>query len=74
MVRKTKGGPYVLQELDGIVMRLGVAAFRLMLYIARNEPLLRQLAQDVFLDESSVSGASSEESSVSSVSSNNSSI
>ena len=39
-------------------MRSGVAVFRLMPYIARNEPLLRLLAQDVFSDESSVSGAS----------------
>lgn len=55
----------MLQELDRIVIQSGVAVFRLMPYIARNEPLLRLLAQDVFSNESSVSGASFEETSVS---------
>ena len=65
IVWRTKGGSYVLQELDRMVMQSGVVAFRLMPYITRNEPLLRQLAQDVFSDESLSSSVSSKETSAS---------
>ena len=37
VVRQTKGGSYVLAELDGTVRRSGVAAFRLIPYISRDE-------------------------------------
>ena len=36
VVRRTKGGSYVLQEMDGTVSRRGVAAFRLIPYFTRN--------------------------------------
>ena len=44
VVRRTQGGSYVLQELDGTVMRKGIAAFRLLPYIKRTDALLQQLA------------------------------
>ena len=37
IVRQTKGGSYVLQELDGTVSRSGIAAFRLIPYKSRDE-------------------------------------
>ena len=36
VVRRTKGGSYVLKELDGAIFRRGVAAFRLLPYYARD--------------------------------------
>jgi RNase H-like domain found in reverse transcriptase/Integrase zinc binding domain len=36
VVRQTRGGSYVLKELDGTVSRRGVAAFRLLPYHSRN--------------------------------------
>ena len=44
IVRKTQGGSYVLQELNGALLRHTVAAFRLIPYIQRQD--LNQLAQD----------------------------
>ena len=44
IVRRTRGGSYVLQELDGAYWRQTVAAFRLLPYITRNDPILDELA------------------------------
>ncbi|KAA1473771.1 hypothetical protein DENSPDRAFT_780612 [Dentipellis sp. KUC8613] len=52
VVRRTKGGSYILQELSGVVMRDAVAAFRLIPYIARNEAVLKRLAEEVFEESS----------------------
>lgn len=47
VVRRTKGGSYVLQELDGSIWRQGVAAFRLYPYVPRSNPRLAELAMDL---------------------------
>lgn len=44
--RHTRGGSYVLQELDGAIWRQPVAAFRLLPYISRDDPVLEDLMQD----------------------------
>ncbi|KAF7983520.1 hypothetical protein HWV62_21066 [Athelia sp. TMB] len=44
IVRRTKGGSYVLQELDGTIVRQGMATFRLYPYITRNSPLLDKIS------------------------------
>lgn len=51
VVRRTKGGSYILQELSGVIMRDAVAAFRLIPYIARDEEMLKHLAAQVFEEE-----------------------
>lgn len=51
VVRRTKGGSYVLRELSGEVSAHGVAAFRLLPYISRDDPILDTLA-DGFPDDS----------------------
>src|ERR1700733_2053075 len=46
--RRTKGGSYVIKELDGTYLREGVAAFRLLPYISRhNKSLLKRIAEEV---------------------------
>jgi transposase InsO family protein len=50
--RRTKGGSYVLKEMDGTVLRQGVAAFRLYPYIERGSKLLESLLRDDFSDDS----------------------
>ena len=45
VVRRTQGGSYVLQELNGNTLRHTVAAFRLISYISRKD--LEQLTQDL---------------------------
>ena len=50
--RRTKGGSYVLKEMDGAILRQGVAAFRLYPYIDRNSPILETLADDELSDDS----------------------
>ena len=45
VVGRTEGGSYIIQELDGATCRLGVAAFRLIPYIARDKNALKQLAK-----------------------------
>ena len=37
VLRQTKGGSYVLMELDGQIMRQGFAAFRLLPYVTRHD-------------------------------------
>jgi len=44
--RRTKGGSYVLKEMDGTFLRQGVAAFRLYPYIGRDSPILETLANE----------------------------
>ncbi|KAH7917221.1 hypothetical protein BV22DRAFT_1026794 [Leucogyrophana mollusca] len=44
VVRRTKGGSYVLREMDGTISRRGIAAFRLLPYITRDYDLLRQIS------------------------------
>ena len=51
VVCQTQGGSYILQELNGSILRHTVAAFRLLLYIQRED--LDQLASDT--DESDTS-------------------
>jgi len=43
--RRTRGGLYVLSEMDGTISRRGIAAFRLLPYIARDSRQLRKLSQ-----------------------------
>ena len=45
--RRTKGGSYVLKEMDGTILRQGIAAFRLYPYISRDSPLLNMLNDDI---------------------------
>jgi transposase InsO family protein len=46
--RRTKGGSYVLKELDGSILKEGVAAFRLLPYVSRHDKsLLKQIAREV---------------------------
>lgn len=46
--RKTKGGSYVLKELDGSILKEGVAAFRLLPYVARHDKsLLKRIAKEM---------------------------
>jgi len=42
--RKTQGGSYVLQELDGAISKRGFAQFRLIPYIAREGQELERIA------------------------------
>jgi hypothetical protein len=44
IVRRTEGGSYILQELNGAVLKQAVAAFRLIPYISRSE--LNDLSED----------------------------
>jgi hypothetical protein len=46
VVRKTKGGSYQLEELDGTPLSKNIGAFRIIPYIARNEKVLKALADD----------------------------
>jgi len=46
VVRRTQGGSYVLQELDGAVLVEGAAAFRLLPYTSRHDTkLLKEIAK-----------------------------
>ena len=54
VVRRTKGGSYVLKELDGTIMRQGVAAIRLLPYVSRTDSRLKQLANEVDDEEDSM--------------------
>ena len=44
VARRTAGGAYILEELSGEPWRKGIAAFRLIPYIARTDPRLQWLA------------------------------
>jgi hypothetical protein len=57
VIRRTKGGSYVLQELDGTTLREGIAAFRLLPYVSRhNKKVLREVAK-VAAEEREESGS-----------------
>lgn len=49
--RQTRGGSYVLKELDGTIWRQGVAAFRLVPYISRGDSRLQLLTNEEISDE-----------------------
>lgn len=44
--RKTKGGSYVLKELDGTQIAERFASFRLLKYIYRDDPILYEMARE----------------------------
>ena len=46
VVRRTKRGTYILRELDGAVHAEHYAAFRILPYISRNNPILLELNND----------------------------
>jgi hypothetical protein len=50
--RRTKGGSYVLKEMDGTILRQGVAAFRLYPYIERGSTELTSLQDSDESDDS----------------------
>jgi transposase InsO family protein len=50
--RRTRGGSYVLKELDGTILRQGAAAFRLYPYISRDSSEFHALTQDDMSDDS----------------------
>jgi hypothetical protein len=50
--RRTKGGSYVLKEMDGTILRQGVAAFRLYPYISRDSPILNTLKEEELSSDS----------------------
>ena len=55
--RRTKGGSYVLKELDGTMLREGAAAFRLLPYVSRyDKKVLKTIAERV-ADEREESGS-----------------
>jgi hypothetical protein len=57
VVRRTTGGSYVLQELDGSTLLEGAAAFRLLPYVSRHDrKLLKEIAKKVS-DEREESGS-----------------
>lgn len=58
--RRTRGGSYVLKEMNGVFMRQGVAAFRLYPYLARNTRKLYALG-DASDSEKETASSSSED-------------
>jgi len=57
VVRRTKGGSYVLQELDGATLIEGAAAFRLLPYTSRHDKkVLKEIAR-IEADEREESGS-----------------
>lgn len=46
VLRRTKGGSYVLKQLDGPILRQGVGAFRMYPYLERDVRGLRKLVMD----------------------------
>jgi hypothetical protein len=49
--RQTKGGSYILKEMNGTLSRRGVASFRLIPYISRNDPTLQTIADTLDNDQ-----------------------
>ena len=45
VIRRTKGGSYILAEMDGTVLKEKVAAFRILPHVARYEPI--ELPQNI---------------------------
>lgn len=50
IVRRTRGGSYVLRELSGAISTQGISATRLLPYISRDDPRLIELAQGLPID------------------------
>lgn len=62
VIRRTKGGAYALEELDGAQWKSRIAASRIMPYVSRGDPRLRYLANDLDdLDEDNASSVSTSE-------------
>jgi len=59
VVRRTKGGTYILAELDGMVSKLRYAAFRLLPYLLRNEAKI-SVTSITGLDEEALNSLASE--------------
>ena len=57
VLRKTTGGSYVLQELDGTTLREGVAAFRLLPYVSRHDKKVLKEVAKVAAEERDESGS-----------------
>jgi transposase InsO family protein len=53
--RQTKGGSYVLREMNGVLSKRGVAAFRLVPYISRDLSLLPSLADPLEEEDETLS-------------------
>ena len=46
--RRTKGGSYVIKELDGSILKQGITAFCLLPYVSQHDKLLlKQIAKEV---------------------------
>ncbi len=62
IVRRTRGGSYVIRELSGAISRRGIAAFRLIPYIAREGiSTLEMLKDDDSEEENSAEGSADNE-------------
>jgi len=48
IVRQTKGGSYIIKELDGAISRRGVAQFRIIPYIARDKKSIQKFLLEEF--------------------------
>ena len=57
VVRRTKGGSYVLKELDGTMLLEGAAAFRLLPYISRHDKKVLKEVAKTLVDEREESGS-----------------
>ena len=60
VVRRCKGGSYLLQELNGATSRFAIAAFRLLPYVSRDDPRLLQLSPSPEEDSDSSSSEEAE--------------
>lgn len=50
VVRRVKGGAYVLREMSGVILRQSIAAFRVNEYIERNYKQLRRIQEFTDID------------------------
>jgi hypothetical protein len=55
VIRKTKGGSYILSEMDGTISKRGIAAFRLRIYHPRLDGIIipDKLPRDALLSDTS---------------------
>jgi len=60
IVRQTHGGAYIVEEMDGALLRHHIAAYRLIPYIKRQE--LDSVAEELGIETNSESGSSEESS------------
>ena len=60
VVRKTRGGSYILKEMDGAEHEEHYAAFRLIPYILRDDPILYELAEEEIASPAESSGSESD--------------